>query len=138
MAAVLPGLPWRRDFRWLWRRAQETQEWVQAVRRLNGRVAVGHHRVLARQAGAGCFFSDLILEFPGLVVPAGVRERMAGKHFDYLILGTDPATSPTPGWHDLVTAHYVAAGELACPNRSGVLPRRLYIAGRLAQPVSKP
>jgi hypothetical protein len=128
LAVMWPGLPLRRDFRWVARRDKETREWVQTVRRLDGRVAVGHHLLLARQAGAECVFSDLILQFPGLAVPTPVRDLIASRQFDYLILGADPSTSPTPGWGDLIADHYTAAGELDCPNRSGVLPRRVYAA----------
>jgi hypothetical protein len=92
---------------------------------------------LARRAGAECFFSDLILEFPGLVVPAVVSRRISEQEFDYVVLEADPARSQTPGWADVISKNYVATGELDVVNRSDVLPRRLYIARRLA-PYNEP
>ncbi len=130
-ALVWPGLPRVRDFRWVVRRADEADQWVQAVRRFGGRIAVGHHALLAHRAGAECFFSDLILEFPALRVADSVAARIAAEEMDYLLLEADPARSRTPGWPRLVLAHYTPAGELDTPNRSGLLPRRLYMARRL-------
>jgi hypothetical protein len=129
--AVWPGLPTPRGFRWLRTRAREAREWTDAVQRFDGRAAVSHHLLLARRAGADCFFSDLILQFPGLRVPASVREQIAIQRFDYLILEADPVKSPTAGWSELLLTHYAPTGELDCPNRSGVLPRRVYVARRL-------
>jgi hypothetical protein len=132
--AVWPGLPRASDFRWIAKRAREAEEWTEAVRRLPGRVAVSHHMLLARQAGAECPFSDLILKFPGLVVSSTVGDEISSQRFDYLVLAADPEKSSTPGWSELVSAHYTPCGELDCPDRSGVLPRRLYVARReLAQ-----
>ena len=131
LAITIPGLPSRRDYRWLWRRGEETRDWVEAVRRLGGRVAVGHYLLLARQAGAECFFSDLILQFPGLAVPTAMRQLISSEQFDYLVLSADPSTSPTPRWDELIAAHYSQAGDLEFPNHSGVLPRRLYVAQRV-------
>jgi hypothetical protein len=126
------GLPVTRDFRWIAKRAREADGWVAAVRRIEGSVAVSHHQLLARRAGAECFFSDLILEFPGLVVPASVQQRINDQEFDYLVLEADPARSPTPGWADVISENYLPSGELDFENRSDVLPRRLYIARRMA------
>ena len=120
-----------RDFRWIHRRAEETDDWVQAVRRLDGRVAVSHHLLLARRAGAQCFFSDLILQFPGLVVPSAVRAQIKSQAFDYLVLAADPRKSPTPEWASLISEYYESAGELDFSNRSDVLPRRVYKARRV-------
>jgi hypothetical protein len=123
---LYPGIPTRRDFRWLDRRAAEVGAWTAAVRELPGRVAVSHHKLLADRASAECFFSDLILEFPGLVVPASVADRIRGREFDYLVLADDPATSTTAGWATLVAENYRPAGLLDFTNRSDLLPRRLY------------
>jgi hypothetical protein len=126
------ALPAGRDFRWLAKRAGEAKDWVAAVRHIDGSVAVSHHLLLARRAGAECFFSDLILEFPGLVVPTEVHDRISNQEFDYLVLNADPAHSPTPGWLDVISNNYLPAGELEFMNRSDVLPRRLYVARRRA------
>ncbi len=123
---LYPGLPARRDFRWLNRRADEVGDWTAAVRELRGRVAVSHHEVLADRAGAECFFSDLILEFPGLVVPAAISDRIRSREFDWLVLTDDPRTSTTAGWAALIAENYRPAGLLNYVNRSDLLPRRLY------------
>lgn len=126
------GLPTGRDFRWIAKRAREADGWVASVRRIEGSVAVSHHQLLAQRAGAECFFSDLILEFPGLIVPATVQQRISDQEFDYLVLEADPAHSPTPGWADVISENYLPSGELDFENRSDVLPRRLYVARRIA------
>jgi hypothetical protein len=132
LLAAWLGLPTGREFRWLAKRAREADDWVAAVQRIDGSVAVSHHHLLARRAGADCFFSDLILEFPGLVVPTEVRRRISDQEFDYLVLETCPSRSPTPGWGDVILKNYLPSAPLDFENRSDVLPRRLYIARRLA------
>ncbi len=135
VAIVLyPGFPTRRDFRWLDRRAEEVSEWTAAVRDLPGRVAVSHHKLLADRAGAECFFSDLILEFPGLVVPAVVCDRIRSREFDYLVLTDDPETSPTAVWATWIAENYRSAGLLDFASCSDLLPRRLYARQGLVVP----
>jgi hypothetical protein len=126
LATLWIGLPSRRDFRWIARRADEVQGWVAAVQELGGRVAVSHHLLLARRAGADCFFSDLILEFRGLEVPASVQQTIAERRYDYIILCDDPRSSATATWPTLIERHYVPAGTLEFPNLSKLLPSRVY------------
>jgi hypothetical protein len=126
LIAIMAGLPTRRDFRWIAKRSQETSDWVAAVQRLDGRVAVSHHLLLARGAGAECFFSDLILEFRGLRVPADIQRRIAQEQFDYIVLCNDPRTSATTGWAELIEMHYEPAGQLNYADVSAVLPNRVY------------
>jgi len=128
---IVLGLPNARDYRWVGKRSRELADWTAAVSQIDGSVAVGHNFLLAHQAGAECFFSDLILEFPGLAVPPSVRARIETERFDYLILGADPKRSPTAGWSELIAEHYEPAGDLDFTNRSNVLPNALYQARRL-------
>ena len=125
IATIWWGLPTRREFRWIGRRAEEVKAWTIAVRRLEGRVAVGHYWLLAQCAQAECFFSDLILEFRGLQVPESVRARIERQEFDYLLLSTNPQSSATAEWAELIHAYYEPAGMLDFANRSQVLPSRI-------------
>ena len=125
---ICMGFPTGRDFRWIAKRARETDGWVTAVQRIEGSVAVSHHQLLARRAGAECFFSDLILEFPGLVVPAPVHQRISNQEYDYLVLEANPSRSHTPGWSELIEKNYLSVGDLDFANVSDVLPRRVFVA----------
>jgi hypothetical protein len=125
-----PGMPRRRDFRWIERRQAEAVAWRDAVRKLPGRVLVAHHALLAAQAGAQVCFSDQIWQFPGLVLPQTARRALSEGEFDWLVLGPDPTDSRVPGWADLVTRRYGFAGALDAPFISGVLPARLYFLKR--------
>jgi hypothetical protein len=127
-AIVWPGLPARRDFRWVAQRRDELADWTHAIRRLEGRVAVSHHGLIARNAGAESFFSDLILQFPGLAVPDAVRRRIRSQEFDYLVLVNDPRECPTAEWARLIAESYEFAGGLEFRDRSALLPRRVYKA----------
>jgi hypothetical protein len=130
LVTIVAGSPTRSDLRWLAKRSQEARDWVAAVRQLDGSVAVSHHLLLARRAGAECFFSDLILEFRGLDVPDSVERRIAEQQFDYLVLCDDPSTSATRNWSHLIEQHYVSSGLLQFPNVSQLLPNRLFQARR--------
>jgi hypothetical protein len=127
-----PSDPSSADFRWVGKRREEIRAWTDAVLQLDGSVAVSHHFLLAREAGAESFFSDLVLEFPGLTVPAPVHERISRQEFDYLLLAANPERSPTLRWRELISDNYTPVGDLKFHNRSDVLPKRLYMARRLA------
>lgn len=130
---MIPGLPGRRDFRWIGKRAAETTAWVDAVRNLDGRVAVSHHWLLARRADADCFFSDLILQFRGLVIPDAIAQSIERQEYDYLILCESPERVRTPGWRDLIERNYCETGSLPFQNISQVLPDRVYRSRRLTE-----
>jgi hypothetical protein len=127
IAGLIRDLPARRDFRWVSRRSAEVKDWLAAVRGLGSCVAVSHHSILAKQAGAECFFSDLILEFRGLEVPSGVACAIKQGQFDCLILCDDPSRSTTGDWSSMICEYYVPAGRLAFSNISGLLPDRIFV-----------
>lgn len=123
---LYPAVPRKREFRWLAKRAAEADAWIEAVQALPGRVAVGHHFLLARRAGAEAFFSGVIFTFPNLQVPPELARAIERRRYDYLLLRSNAEESTTRDWATVVSTHYSAAGPLEFRNVSGVLPRRLY------------
>ncbi len=119
-------LPDARELHWFAKRHEEAESWAQAVQALDG--AVAHYAVLGATHGtrfAG--FSDLALKLPGYLPSPFASENLLRELPPVVVLSAAPAEWNSTTLAEAFTSRYAFEGKLEFKERSGILPRLVFV-----------